>query len=149
MYTIERSAMVLHSAEKMFELVNDVESYSEFLPWCGGSHELSRTQSEVVASVTIAYKGIRKSFTTRNELVGNSKTKLSLVEGPFSALAGSWSFVPIGNDSSRIVLKLEFDFANKLVGKVVGPIFRGIADSMVDSFCSRADQIYGDGSGKN
>lgn len=146
-YSIQRSALVMHSAERMFDLVNDVESYSDFLPWCGGSEELGRTDSEVVGSVTIAFKGIRKTFVTRNTLTPKSKTELALVEGPFSNLSGTWVFTPIGSESSRVELNLEFDFANKLVGKVVGPVFRGIADSMVDSFCKRADQLYGTGSG--
>ena len=137
----------MHSAERMFDLVNDVESYSDFLPWCGGSEELSRSETEVVASVTIAFKGVRKTFTTRNTLTPKSKTALTLVDGPFSELTGSWVFTPIGPDSSRVELSLDFDFGNKLVGKVVGPVFRGIADSMVDSFCRRADQLYGNGDG--
>ena len=95
MYKVDRSAIVSHSAENMFALVNDVSAYEDFLPWCGGSKELERSESEVVASVTIAYKGIRKSFTTRNTLVGQEKTVLQLVDGPFSELYGEWNFVPL------------------------------------------------------
>ena len=132
----------MHSARKMFDLVNDVESYSTFLPWCGGSEEISRNENEVVASVTIAFKGINKTFTTRNELVGHEKTVLSLVDGPFSELSGYWQFTELDENASKVALSLEFDFSNKMVGTVVGPIFKIIADSMVDSFCKRADQIY-------
>lgn len=142
MYTVERSALVAHSVREMFLLINDVDSYSEFLPWCGGSHEISRTDNEVIASVTIAFKGINKTFTTRNELVGEERTNLTLLEGPFSELSGNWQFFPIEEGASRVALNLEFDFSNKIIGKVVGPVFKIIADSMIDSFCKRADEIY-------
>ena len=143
MYTVSRSALVTHSAEKMFNLVNDVDGYSEFLPWCGDSREVERTNNEVVASVTIDFKGIRKTFTTRNTLQPYKRTDLALVDGPFSELSGFWEFQELGSDSCKVVLNLDFDFSNKLVGAVVGPIFSSIADSMVGSFCSRADDVYG------
>jgi ribosome-associated toxin RatA of RatAB toxin-antitoxin module len=143
MYKVTRSALVSHSARNMFNLVNDVESYSDFLPWCGESVELERSDTEVIASVMISYGGIRKTFTTRNQLIGYEKTVLSLVDGPFSELSGTWDFTRLGDQACKIALDLEFDFSNKIVGKVVGPVFSGIANSMVDSFCKRADQIYG------
>jgi ribosome-associated toxin RatA of RatAB toxin-antitoxin module len=142
MYKVERSALVMHSASNMFSLVNDVEHYSDFLPWCGGSRELSRTEDEVVASITISFKGIKKEFTTRNRLIGQEKTVITLVDGPFSELSGFWEFIPLEPSASKIVLNLDFDFSNKVVGKVVGPVFKVIADSMIESFCKRADEIY-------
>ncbi len=142
MYTVERSALVMHSSKQMFELVNDVENYSAFLPWCGGSEELSRSEEEVIASVTIAFKGINKTFTTKNKLIGMEKTELTLVDGPFSELSGYWQFIPLESNSSKVILNLDFDFANKIVGKVIGPVFKLIADSMIDSFSKRADEIY-------
>ena len=96
-----------------------------------------------MASVTIDFKGIRKTFTTKNTLRPYERTDLVLVDGPFSELSGSWEFQELGPDSCKVVLNLEFDFSNKLVGTVVGPIFSNIADSMVGSFCSRADDVYG------
>ncbi len=142
MYSVSRSALVMHSAEKMFNLVNDVEKYSDFLPWCGDSREVERTNNEVVASVTIDFKGIRKTFTTRNTLTPFQRTELVLVDGPFSELSGSWEFQELGPDSCKVVLTLDFDFSNKLVGAAIGPVFSSIADSMVGSFCSRADEVY-------
>ena len=143
MYSVSRSALVNHSAKQMFDLVNDVEGYKEFLPWCGGSEFVSRDDVEYVASITIAFKGIRKSFTTRNRTVKDARTDMSLVDGPFSDLTGFWEFRPLDEASSKIVLELEFGFSNRVVGAVVGPVFNAIADSMVDSFCKRADQVYG------
>jgi len=142
MYKVERSALVMHSARDMFTLVNDVEQYSEFLPWCGGASEISRSENEVIASVTIAFKSIHKTFTTRNQLIGHEKTVLTLIDGPFSELSGCWDFIPLEADSSKIVLYLEFDFSSKVVGKVIGPVFEIIANSMIKSFCKRADEIY-------
>ncbi len=142
MYTVKRSALVTHSARKMFTLVNDVGRYHEFLPWCGGSEEISRASEEVIASITIAYKGIEKSFTTRNKLEGTQKIILTLVDGPFSELRGSWEFIHLEENASKVVLDLQFDFSNRLLGAVVGPVFMRIADSMVDSFVQRADEIY-------
>lgn len=142
MKTVKRSALVLHGADKMFALVNDVQRYAEFLPWCGESEELSRTDAEVVAKLTIDYGGITQSFTTCNQLVGAEKTRMNLVEGPFSHLSGSWEFVSLDAHSSKVILELEFDFSNPAVGRLVGPVFRRIANSMVDAFCRRADQVY-------
>lgn len=133
----------MHSAAEMFELVNDVDRYQEFLPWCGGSRILAREEDGYTASVDIAFKGVRKTFTTRNHTTLNAKTALTLVEGPFSDLHGFWSFKPISPEASKISLELNFSFSNKVVEKVLGPVFRKIADSMVDSFSKRADQIYG------
>ncbi len=142
MYTVTRSALVTHSAREMFMLVNDVSRYQEFLPWCGGSEEISRTDEEVVASIKIAYKGIEKSFTTCNKLEGTRKIILTLVNGPFSELHGTWEFIYLEENASKVKLDLEFDFSNRFLGAVVGPVFRRIADSMVDSFVRRADELY-------
>ncbi len=142
MYTVTKSALVRHSARKMFILVDDVDQYQEFLPWCGGSEVISRTGEEVIASIKIAYKGVEKSFTTRNELVGTQKIILTLVDGPFSKLNGNWKFIQLEENASKVELNLQFDFSNRLLGVLVGPVFRIIADSMVDSFVKRAEEIY-------
>ena len=142
MYKVERSALVMHSAQEMFELVNDVDRYHEFLPWCSGSRVLKREGNIAIASVDISFKGLNKSFTTRNELIEYQRTNMSLVDGPFSELSGHWGFSEISETASRIRLELGFDFSNRLVAGVVGPVFRIIADSMVDAFCGRADEIY-------
>ncbi len=143
MYSVNRSALVMHSADKMFYLINDVERYAEFLPWCGGSKVLSESENQTIASVTIAVKKVNKTFTTRNVHTGKSMTCLSLIEGPFSFLEGEWRFLSLQPNSCKISLQLKFDFSNKLVAAVVGPVFNAIADSMVDSFCKRADDLYG------
>ena len=142
MYTVTKSALVRYSARKMFILVDDIDQYPEFLPWCGGSEVISRTGEEVIASIKIAYKGVEKSFTTRNQLVGTQKIILTLVDGPFSKLNGNWEFIQLEENASKVELNLQFDFSNRLLRVLVDPVFRIIADSMVDSFVKRAEEIY-------
>lgn len=142
MYKVARSAWVMHSAEEMYELVNDIDSYAEFLPWCGASQVLERSAQEMVAQVQVAFRGIKKSFTTRNRLTPFETITMSLVDGPFSELCGVWEFKALRADACKISLNLRFDFANAAADKIVGPIFKHIADSMVESFVQRAARRY-------
>ncbi|MDE0279918.1 MAG: type II toxin-antitoxin system RatA family toxin [Gammaproteobacteria bacterium] len=141
MYQVERSALVMHPAAHLSELVNDVDRYQEFLPWCGGARVLSRDDRGYTASVDIAFKGLKRSFTTRNTMVDDQRMEMVLVDGPFSDLSGTWTFKAISPETSRISLSLSFGFSNRIVEAAVGPVFRLIADSMVESFCRRADEL--------
>jgi ribosome-associated toxin RatA of RatAB toxin-antitoxin module len=123
-------------------LVDDVSSYKEFLPWCGGSEELSRNEDEVKASVTISHSGLNKTFTTLNRLQKNKMIELTLIDGPFKHLHGFWRFDPLAEDACKISLELEYEFSNMLLGLAIGPVFSQIANSMVDSFCLRAEAVY-------
>lgn len=142
MYEIKRSALVQYSAEQMYNLVNDVAQYDKFLPWCGGSRIQSQRDNKMIASVDIAFHGLKKTFTTENTQTPHNELQMHLVEGPFSHLTGVWHFKDLGAQGSRISLELQFDFDNFLLRKVVAPVFSKIADSMVDSFCQRAQQVY-------
>lgn len=142
MPNISKSALVTHSASEMFALVDDVSSYKEFLPWCGGSEELSRDEDEVNASVTISHSGLNKTFTTLNRLQKNKMIEIKLINGPFKHLHGFWRFDILAEDACKISLELEYEFSNMLLGLAIGPVFSQIANSMVDSFCLRADDIY-------
>ncbi len=142
MTTISKSALVAYSAEEMYRLVADVESYPKFLPWCAGSRILERDAEGLIAEIDMAFGGIRKTFTTRNTL--NATTMdIRLVRGPFSRLEGSWRFQQVAELGSRISLDLEFDFASRLLALAVGPVFGTIANSLVDSFKRRAREVYG------
>jgi len=145
MYNINRSALVPYSSEKMFDLVNDVEDYKNFLSWCGGSEVLEHSEQASIASVTIAFKGIHKTFTTSNTLSRPTEIQLAMVDGPFSKLEGTWTFKALDENACKLSLVLDFGFANRFVGAVIGPVFKIIADSMIDSFCKRAEEIYGAG----
>ncbi len=142
MASISKSALVNHSAAQMYALVDDVSLYKEFLPWCGGSDELSRNEDEVKASVTISHSGLNKTFTTLNRLQKNKIIEMSLIDGPFKHLHGFWKFDPLSDDACKISLDLEYEFSNMLLGMAIGPVFNQIANSMVDSFCQRAEAVY-------
>jgi len=143
MTTIHKSALVPYSAEQMYTLVDDIPAYPQFLPWCSGSKEINRRESEVEASLDIAHSGVHKSFTTRNRLEKNSSIEMQLVEGPFKYLHGVWRFEPLGDAGSKVGLDLEFEFSNKLLGMTFGPLFSKIASSLVDAFIQRAQKVYG------
>lgn len=139
---IHRSALVLHPASRMFSLVNDVQHYADFLPWCASSHVLEHGEDFMVARLDVSKGGVRQSFVTRNEFVDESLIQMSLVEGPFSKLSGQWRFMRLDEHASKVELHLEFDLKKSLSKMAFGPIFNQAANSMVDAFCSRADHLF-------
>jgi len=143
MAVIAKSALVSHTAAEMFALVDDVSNYSKFLPWCGGSEEISRNDDEVSATVVIAHSGLNKAFTTKNRLQKHKMIEMSLIDGPFKHLHGFWRFESLADDACKVSLDLEYEFSNRLISMVVGPVFSQIANTLVDSFCQRAEVIYG------
>ncbi|WP_100657057.1 type II toxin-antitoxin system RatA family toxin [Alteromonas flava] len=142
MPSIQRSALVAFSAESMFELVNDVESYPEFLPGCAQSRVEKKSGSMMQASLLIAKAGVKQWFTTHNELVANQRIDMRLVEGPFSHLSGAWHFIPLSESACKIELNLTFEFSSRLAQAAFGKIFNSIAANMVDAFTKRAKQVY-------
>jgi ribosome-associated toxin RatA of RatAB toxin-antitoxin module len=144
MTIIKRSALVPHSVRQMFELVNSIEDYPRFLEWCHSSEIISRTETMVEASLDIAWSGMHKSFTTRNILHPYTGIDLILVSGPFNRLEGKWSFAPLEGDACKVSLDLEIDFKGGLIDRLFQPIFNHIANSLVDAFCKRAAEIYGE-----
>ncbi len=145
MPTISKTALVPYSAADMYRLVDDVDAYPEFLPWCGGGQELSRTEDEVRARIEIAFGAVHKSFTTLNRLQKNKMIEMSLVDGPFKHLHGFWRFEALDEKACKVSLDMEYEFSNRLVGMALGPAFNQIANSMMDAFCKRAEAIYGKG----
>ncbi len=142
MPSISKTALVPHSAAEMYQLVDGISDYPEFLPWCGGALEQSRTDDEVRASVDIAYGAIHKSFTTLNRLQKNKMIEISLVDGPFKHLHGFWRFDALDEKACKISLDLEYEFSNLLVSMALGPAFSQIANSMMDAFVKRAGVVY-------
>ncbi len=140
---IQRSATVPHSPEQMFDLVNDVESYPRFLPWCRRARVLSSGEHEVRARIEMAKGALHRSFTTRNELEPGRRIRVRLEDGPFSRLEGDWHFDPDDSGGCRVSLDLEYEFAGRVLSAVIGPIFNQIAQTMVDSFVRRARSLYG------
>ena len=145
MTLISRNALVAYSVEEMYALVNNIEDYAEFLPWCRSTDIISRDEIEVTASIEIARGALNKSFTTLNRLQHNKMIEMRLVKGPFKHLQGFWRFDALkDNRASKISLDLDFEFESKLVAFAVGPVFNQIANSMVDAFCKRAVEVYGE-----
>lgn len=146
MKSVHKSVLIWYTAQEMFDLVADVARYPEFLPWCDHSRVLSQDEHGMTAEVGIGFKGIKQSFTTRNEHVPGREVRLHLVSGPFSKLEGVWTFSSVGGDGQRacrVDLKLDYGFSNALLATLVGPVFDKIASSMVDAFVQRAEQVYG------
>jgi len=143
MTSISKSALVAYSPAQMFALVDGIEAYPEFLPWCRGAKVLSRTDDEVRATIELSKGGVEKAFTTCNRNQKNKMIEMRLVEGPFRQLEGFWRFDALGDDGCKVSFDLEFEFASRMLGMVVGPVFSQIANSMVDSFHKRAVEVYG------
>ena len=143
MTTVQKSALVKYSARQMIQLVEDIESYPEFLPWCSGSTILKREGNIVEAELKIAKAGFNKSFSTRNRSEGTSKLFMTLLNGPFSSLDGVWHFIPLREDASKISLDLQFEIQGKLANLAFGSVFNQICNTMVSSFTERARNIYG------
>lgn len=143
MPTINKSALVPYSAATMFDLVNDIAKYQDFLPWCGASEVLSESEDEVRASIEIAHGSLHKTFTTCNRLQRGKMIEMRLEKGPFKHLEGFWRFDELDADACKVRLDLDFEFSNRLIGMALGPIFSQIANNLVDAFVKRAEQVYG------
>jgi ribosome-associated toxin RatA of RatAB toxin-antitoxin module len=143
MTLVQKSALVKYSAQQMFNLVNDIESYPQFLPWCSASRIIKREADYVDAELTIAKGGFKKSFSTRNRIDQGGKLTVSLLNGPFSYLEGTWNFMPLREDASKISLDLEFEMPGVLASMAFGAVFHQICNTMVASFTSRAKVVYG------
>ena len=127
----------------MFELVDTVEKYPEFLPWCGRSVCTLRDTHVTRATLHINYRGIRQSFSTENTKTAPRLMQIKLVEGPFRMLEGAWRFTDLGGAGCKVELSLRYEFSSRLLEKLVGPVFGYIANSMVDAFVKRAHRVYG------
>jgi ribosome-associated toxin RatA of RatAB toxin-antitoxin module len=145
MPSIARSALVNHSAAQMYSLVCDIESYSQFLPWCDGTTILEQSDTHQVASVTVdrRMKGI--SFTTRNTLSADTSIHMALVSGPFKSFGGIWTFKALGESACRVELSMDFEFQSRILGALLGPAFTKICDTMVAAFVKRASVVYSRG----
>lgn len=143
MTSIKRNALVNYTARQMFELVNHIQDYPRFLPWCSASHIHHNDAEKVEATLDISFSGMSKSFTTRNHLYPYERIDITLVDGPFRQLEGRWRFTPLGDKGCRVDLELEFELTGSFLDKLFQPIFHNIANSLVDLFCRRAVEIYG------
>ncbi len=145
---VKKSVLLWYSAQEMYELVTGIEQYPQFLPWCDSAELLERHDAGVTARLGLAYMGVRHRFTTRNEHVPGESVLVKLVDGPFSLLDGTWLFRSLGRPGSdAAACKIEFDlryaFASPALESVVSPVFDRVANTFVDSFVKRAEDVYG------
>ena len=142
MSQVEKTVLVNHSAEHMYKLVDSVEDYPKFLPWCGGVDLLQRYEAITAARLHIDYHGIRQNFTTENRKTYPSIMDIRLKDGPFKHLEGIWRFIPLAEDACKIEFRLSYEFSNIFLEKIISPVFSHIANTFVDAFVTRADQVY-------
>lgn len=139
---VKRSVIVPFSPSQMFALVDDVEHYPAFLPWCGGAQLLFRDEHTTRATLTIDYLGLRHSFTTENDKQPPLHMLLKFVEGPFQKLDGEWRFTDLAGQGCKVEFRIEYEFSTPVVGALLGPLFAHIAGTFVDAFVLRARRIY-------
>jgi len=139
---VSRSALVPFSATQMFQLVDDVENYHRFLPWCESVELISKNQDITAARLNINYRGLRQSFATENHKNGFNKINMQLIDGPFKSLYGSWQFIPLMDTASKIEFNLNYEFSSFILQKIVGPVFGHIVNNMVDAFQKEAERRY-------
>jgi len=140
---VSRSAIVEHSAQALYALIEDIESYPAFLPWCRSARVESRTDARTVATLSVGLRGIKQSFTTENRNTPGQAIQMRLVEGPFRHFSASWRLTPLGAHAARVEFSMAYEFSSRVLAKMLEPLFGQIADTMVDAFVRRADALYG------
>ena len=146
MALVEKSVLIAYSAPQMFALVDRVEDYPQFLPWCSRTEVKFRDAHKTAATLFINYHSVKSHFTTANEKESQASPmwmKIRLVDGPFRRLEGMWRFKPLSDTACKIEFELAYEFSSRMFEKVIGPVFSHIANSFVDAFVKRAAQVYG------
>jgi ribosome-associated toxin RatA of RatAB toxin-antitoxin module len=148
----KRSVLLWYSPREMYDLVTDIAAYPRFLPWCASAEVIAEHDDGVTARLTLAKGGLHHAFTTRNRHVAGESVEMVLVDGPFSTLDGLWRFLPIGRASDaaegaaqacRVEFDLSYTFANAALESLVSPVFDRMANTFVDAFVQRAEQVHG------
>jgi ribosome-associated toxin RatA of RatAB toxin-antitoxin module len=143
MTTINRSALVMFSTEQMYQLVNDVEAYPEFIPNCSSAKCIAREDNFMEGALQISKAGISKWFSTHNDLTPNERIDMKLIDGPFKYLKGTWLFTKLSEEACKVELHIEFEFSSKMIELAFGKVFNHVITSMVNAFTQRAKQVYG------
>ena len=143
MAEVSRSALLMYSAQEMYQLVNDVNAYPEFLPGCSETAILVDEPNLMKASVKVSKAGISQTFVTENTLITDQSITMNLIEGPFKHLTGGWTFTALDDQACKVSLDLQFEFSSSIVELAFGRVFHELVGSMVKSFSSRAKTVYG------
>jgi len=139
---LNKSLLMPYSSAKIYAVVEDIQSYPQFLPWCGGTRILAQEAHRVDAEITIVKGPVRVAFATENQLHPDTRIDMRLKKGPFKQLSGYWAFEAIGEDACRVTLKLDFEFNNALLAMTVGAVFEQVIGSLIDAFLARAKVLY-------
>lgn len=143
MTTINRAVIVPFTAAQMYAIVNDVQKYPEYVPYCQESEIISKSHDEIRARLHLSRAGIEKSFSTSNRLQKNKMIEITLLDGPFKSLHGYWRFTDLTEENScKVEFDLQFEFANKWLNTIFGPVFTQMANMLVESFCQRASDMH-------
>lgn len=142
MAQVEKTVLVHHSAEQMYTLVDAVEDYPKFLPWCGGVDLIKRDEASTIATLHIDYHGLKQNFTTENHKTFPSRMDIRLKDGPFKHLEGVWRFIALADNACKVEFRLSYEFSNIFLEKIIAPVFSHIANTFVDGFVTRADRVY-------
>lgn len=140
---VSKTVIVSFLPEQIYKLVDDIERYPEFLPWCTGSGVLSREADVMRATLKVGFRGIKQSFSTENHNSPPHQITMKLIDGPFRSLDGRWRFIDLAGKGCKIEFNLAWDFSSRVLGALVGPVFSHIADTMVEAFVKRAEKVYG------
>jgi ribosome-associated toxin RatA of RatAB toxin-antitoxin module len=143
MALVEKSVLIERTPAQMFALVDRIEDYPQFLPWCGGTDLRERTPTLTAATVHINYHGLKSHFSTENIKAEPTLMDIRLTDGPFAHMDGHWRFTPLGETACKVEFRLHYEFSSHLLEKVLGPVFNHIANTFVDSFVKRAQTVYG------
>jgi ribosome-associated toxin RatA of RatAB toxin-antitoxin module len=144
MAVVKKSALVPYSARRMFDLVYDVRSYPEFLPWCHRTQVISENADQICGRIEVSRLGIHQTFSTCNRFERHTRMDIALLDGPFRKLHGGWRFTPLRGDACKVELELDFEFSGRLIDRAFGAVFHQIANSLVDAFCKRAEDVFGE-----
>jgi len=143
MTRVRKSVLVPYSAARMFDLVERIDAYPEFLPWCAGAKVIAAAEAERLVRIDINYRGARTHFTTANRSSRPEEIVMELRDGPFRHLAGIWHFRALSDDASKVELELDYEFATHVLERLIGPAFGHVARSFVEAFVRRAEHVYG------
>lgn len=143
MAIIHRSALVMHSCQQMYQLINDIYAYPKFVPDCADSKIIEQSDRAMTAALLVAKGGLKKWFTTKNTLTPNEQVQLELVDGPFKKLIGQWQLTELSEQACKVELRLDYEFSSKMIELAFGKVFTHLANNMVQAFINRAKEVYG------
>jgi ribosome-associated toxin RatA of RatAB toxin-antitoxin module len=138
---VHKTALVDHSVETMFDLIEAAENYPQFLPWCQTATITERTDEIVAARIVVNYHGARFTIVTRNPKRRPEWMAIDMEQGPFRRFTGNWHLTPLGADGCKVEFRLHYDFASPMLARAAGPVFDRIANTLVDAFVARATTL--------